>query len=149
MRDREDTSKPAPVPPRALDAFSSKRHRIVQRVVERSLARTEEVAHHGDDAERLITAGIEFTTKMLLAAMEMNEPSLLEHQLEWAKDRLPHDGVEPKYLLNRLSIYGEVVEQLLEPAHVEQIGAYVEWLIERGNAIMDLELDPDAESSIR
>ncbi len=120
-----------PVSAQALAAFRGASQSIIERVVARSLARTDEVVQHGDVAERLITSGIRFTTQMLDAAMAVGEVALLEDQLAWAMDRLPHDGVAPEHILNRLRFYAEAVQELLPAEHAAEVLPFVNWMIAR------------------
>lgn len=131
----------APASAEALAAFRKERETIIQAVAARSLARQEEVAHHGDEAERLITSGIEFTTRMVDAAMAMGEVVLLADQLRWAMDRLPHDGVSPEYVLNRFRIYRQVVEERLPADHAADVVRFLDWMIVRQQELLQREND--------
>jgi hypothetical protein len=126
-----------PVSPAALAAFRQARDGIGREVVARSLARHDEVAHHGEDAERLMAAGIGYTTRMLEAAMVVGQVALLEDQLQWAMDRLPHEGVVPAHILGRLRIYAEVVEERLPREHAAEVNRYVQWMIARMAELLD------------
>ncbi len=128
--DHLQTAQPS-VSPDALSAFRDAREAIIREVVARSLAREEEVVHHGDEAERLIASGIEFTTRMLDAAMAVGEVSLLEDQLVWAMDRLPHEQVSPDHVLHRFQIYAEAVRELLPGEYAAQVNRFLEWMIVR------------------
>jgi hypothetical protein len=127
----ENESPTIEVSAQALAAFRENKEAINREVVARSLARTEETAHHGAEAERLITSGIEFTTRMLDSAMAVGEIALLEDQLTWAMERLPHDGVVPRFVLNRLEIYREVVEACLPAPYASEVGRVVGWMTDR------------------
>ena len=120
-----------------LAAFRENQETVIEKVTERSLAREHEVAHHGDDAERLIKSGLTFTTRMLDAAMAVGEVSLLEDQMTWAMERLPHDGVVPQHILNRLRIYREVVREMLPERHASEIEPYVTWMINRLEELLE------------
>ncbi len=128
-----------PIPPVNADtlaAFREKQETIIRQVAERSLARQQEVAHHGDEAEQRITSGLVFTSRMLDAAMAVGELSLLEDQLTWAMDRLPHDGVVPEHVLHRLRIYREVVRETLAERHASEIESYLTWMIARQEELL-------------
>jgi hypothetical protein len=125
-----------PVNQGALLAFKAARQSIIEQVVLRSLQRPEEVEHHGDEAAELITSGIEFTTRMLENTMPTGQTTLLEDQLAWALDRLPHDGVAPEHLLSRFEIYAGVVAELMETEDAHQINRYLEWMINRLEAMI-------------
>jgi hypothetical protein len=105
-------------------------------VVARSLERHAEVSQHGEQAERLITAGIEFTTQTLEAVLQLGDPTLMEFQLTWARDRLPHDGVAPAHLLARLRIYAQVVAEMLTAEQAREVNPYLNWMIERQQELM-------------
>ena len=131
------TEEPSgPVSDAALAAFRKEKKTIIQEVTTRSLRQRDEVAHHGEKAEQLIRSGIEFTTRMLEAAMVMGEVALLEDQLAWAMERLPHDGVSPEYVLNRFCTYREVVEEHLPAAHSSEIIRFLEWMITRQRELL-------------
>lgn len=127
---------PSAVSAEALAAFRAASQSIVDRVVVRSLANQDEVVQHGEAAGPLITSGIRFTTQMLEAAMAVGEVALLEDQLAWATDRLPHDGVSSEHVLHRFRIYGEVVQELLPAKYWAEIMPFVDWLIARQQEIM-------------
>jgi hypothetical protein len=125
------------ISPEALASFKEKSPLIIKETVKRSLKRDKEVAHHGDQAEKLITSGLEFTTRMLEAAMGMGEISLLEDELSWAQDRLPHDGVEMEHVLSRFKIYRDVVKDTLPPEYAAEVNGFIEWMIVHQKEIID------------
>jgi hypothetical protein len=135
------TFTPSTVSAEALAAFRAASQSIVDRVVARSLAHRDDVVQHGEAAGPLITSGIRFTTQMLEAAMAVGEVALLEDQLAWALDRLPH-GVSPEHVLKRFRIYGEVVQELLPAQYAAEILPFVDWLIARQQAVMPQESLP-------
>ena len=137
----EKRERIARVSAEALTAFREEKEAITQEVAARSLARREEVAHHGEEAESLITSGIEFTTRMLETAMTMGEVALLDDQLTWAMDRLPHDGVSPEHVLERFRIYRQVVEECLPAAHAAEVVRFLEWMIARQQELLHRETD--------
>ncbi len=112
----------------ALEAFRRDTSRIIAETSSRALARTEEVVHHGADASRLITSGIEFTVRMLDAAMAAGEGALLEDELRWALDRLPHDGVSAEHNLSRFALLREVVKERQSPNGASEVAAVIEWM---------------------
>ena len=131
-----DANTELSVSAQALASFRHNEQAIIARVAARSLERKNEVVQHGRKAEHLITSGIQFTTRMLDTAMALDEVALLEDQLAWALQRLPHDGVRPEHILNRLRIYAEVVEELLPSDHARQIAPFVDWMIARLNELL-------------
>jgi hypothetical protein len=121
----------------ALESFRENSQLIIKETVRRSLKREEEVSQHGDQAEKLITSGLEFTTKMLEAAMSMGEIPLLEDELTWAKDRLPHDGVEMEHVLTRFKIYRDLVGEKLPPEYATEVTGFIDWMIAHQKEIID------------
>jgi hypothetical protein len=135
----EKDDRIAPISKEALAAFREEKSAITQEVAARSLSREDEVAHHGEEAGRLVTSGIEFTTRMLEAAMTVGEITLLDDQLTWAMERLPHDGVSPQYVLNRFRIYRQVVEDVLPKPHASEITPFLDWMIARQRELIGQE----------
>lgn len=131
-----DANAELSVSAQALASFRHHEQAIIARVAARSLERRDEVIQHGENAEHLITAGIQFTTRMLDTAMALGEVALLEDQLAWALQRLPHDGVSPQQIVNRLRLYAEVVEELLSSDHARQITPFVAWMVTRLNELL-------------
>ncbi|MCX6033260.1 MAG: hypothetical protein NT169_28765 [Chloroflexi bacterium] len=125
-----------PISPETLKAFQARRAEINRLVVARALERRDEVAQHGEQAEELITAGIEFTTQMLETAMQFGDITTLDYQLAWAWDRLPHDGVAPAHLLSRFQIYADVVASLLPAHQASEVTPYLDWMIARQQELM-------------
>ncbi len=128
-----------PISSEAMEEFQTYKEDIIKETVHQSLGREEEVQHHGEEAEKLITQGIEFTTKMLESAMLVGEPLLLEDELNWAKDRLPHDGVALEHVLSRFQIYRQVVKDKISPEHAPEIVSYLDWMITQLKTIIQKE----------
>ncbi len=126
----------APVSPITLQAFQAKRAEITRQVVARALAQQDEVAQHGGEAERIMMSGIEFTSQMLEAALQFNDTATLGYQLEWANDRLPHDGVAAAHLLHRFQMYADVVADLLPADQAAEVNQYLAWMIARQRELM-------------
>lgn len=126
-----------PISPGALASFQENKEILIKKTVHRSLQREHEVAHLGESAQDLLTAGMEFTTQMLEAAMSMGEVALLEDELAWAQDRLPHDGVEMEHILNRLKILCDVTRETLPPKQANEINEFIKWMIKHGNYLME------------
>jgi hypothetical protein len=122
---------PTSVSRAALEAFRSGAPRLVAETAARALARAGEVTHHGADARRLITSGIEFTVRMMDAAMAAGESALLEDELRWSLDRLPHDGVATEHVLARFGLLRDVVLEHLPPASAEEITKVIGWMMNR------------------
>jgi ferric-dicitrate binding protein FerR (iron transport regulator) len=134
---QSDAHRPAVrVSDEALASFRAASAEIIKETVSRSMARQDEVTQHGAQAQQLLTAGLEFTTRMLDAAMATGEIPMLEDELSWARDRLPHDGVAPEHVLSRLTIYRDVVSTLL-PAHLAgEVTGYIDWMIARQRQLL-------------
>jgi hypothetical protein len=49
--------------------------------------------------------------------------------LQWANERLPHDGVSAQHLLNRFQILAEVVEATLPAPESQVVNQYLQYLI--------------------
>lgn len=118
-----------PISDEALDAFKEAHDDIVGETVRRSMLIREHVAHHEDQASRLIASGLNFTVNMLEAAMISGRIELLEDQMKWAMERLPHDGVLPEHIAKRLELMADVIKEKLDPGHSSQIAPYLEWMI--------------------
>ncbi|MEW6011375.1 MAG: hypothetical protein AB1604_08785 [Euryarchaeota archaeon] len=118
-----------PVSPEALKSFKENSPRIIKKTVDISMERSKEVEHHGKKARELLSNGMEFTTRMLESAMSLGEVSILEYQLNWACDRLPHDGVALKHILKRLEIYREQIIEALPEEYASEITLYLDWMI--------------------
>lgn len=125
----EPISFPEPASEEALKAFHNASQEIIKKVVSESLANKEDVAHHGDEAERIITSGLQFTTSILESAMRVGEASLLKDQIEWAGDRLPHDGVSMAHVARRMNILIEVVKEVLPSRYADEIIPYIQWML--------------------
>ena len=115
----------------ALAAFRGETSRIIAETASRALSRTDEVAHHGTEAARIITSGIEFTVRMLDATMAAGERAMLEDELQWALDRLPHDGVSPEHMLSRFALLRGVVKERMPPAPAAEVASLIAWMEKR------------------
>jgi hypothetical protein len=115
----------------ALKAFRTAAPQIIKECVDRALLDKANVAQHGDQAESLITAGLQFTTRMLDSAMSVGATALLADELAWAKDRLPHDGVSMQQVSSRLTIMREIIFNKLPRAEAREVVSYLDWMLER------------------
>lgn len=123
-----DSNAPPAVSAESLLAFQNMSARIVEKAVDRSLKFTKEVEQHGEEAKAVITEGLEMTSKILESAMAVGETSLLLDQLNWAKDRLPHEGVTMEHVLHRFQIYAEVIDELLPEKNSNEIIPFIKWM---------------------
>lgn len=133
--DSTETQLP-PISKEALASFQENRDAIIKETVSQSLKIDHEVEHHGEKAPQLLTTGLEFTTKMLEAAMITGEVVLLEDELKWAKDRLPHDGVQMEHVINRFEIYRGVVNETLPSDYASEIITFIDWMINYQRALI-------------
>lgn len=120
----------APVSPKAMDSFKTFAPEIIKKTVEISMKRHNEISQHKDQAHSIINSGMEFTTKMLESALLTGEISLLEDELKWAADRLPHDGVSMKHVLVRLKIYRKQIINILPEDDASEIVPFLDWMIQ-------------------
>ncbi len=125
------------ISPEALESFRENSQLIIKETVVRSLKREKEVSQHGDQAEKLIASELDFTTRMLDTAMSMGEIPLLDDELSWANDRLPHDGVEMEHILSRFKIYRDVVKETLAPEYADEVIGFIDWLIVHQKEIVE------------
>jgi hypothetical protein len=87
--------------------------------------------HFGEKAEDVMKVGFGFLNRMLETALEFDETAVLEHQLEWSMNRLPHDGVPAPMLLNNVRAYRQVIEANLSPESSREIGRILDWMLNR------------------
>lgn len=119
------------IEPEELNMFREMKEEIIALAVARSLLREEEIQHHGEDARQIITEGFVYTFKMLDAAMAVEEIAIIEEQLSWALKRLPHDNVNPVFILNRFKLFYDVVDELMPAEKSTGIKHYIRWMIAR------------------
>ena len=114
-----------------LAAFRKAAPQIIRETVAQAMIYSADIVQHGDQAERLITSGLEFTTRMLDSAMSVGETVLLDDGLLWVKDRLPHDGVSMQYVMKSLIIYRKMVLNNLPPGKSDEVISYIDWMISK------------------
>ena len=124
------------VTPVTLAAFEAQRGELVKKTVARAMARPQEVAQHGVEAEQLLTVGLDFTTQALAVAMRLRDGEMLDQQLRWGNDRLPHDGVSAVQVLHRLEDLAEVVSATLAEGDAAVVNAYVKRMIGQERALI-------------
>jgi hypothetical protein len=132
-----DMSQIKKVPPDALAAYRAHRGTIVQTTVALAMHHHDEVTQHGEQAEHLLTAGLDYTTQALEVAMALHDLDMLEYQLQWGNERLPHDGVQPRHLLRRYEILARVIETTLGEPHAQAVNQFVGWMIARQRELTD------------
>jgi len=113
---------PAPNVSAAAQAVFLKKHAsIIAATVDRLLQEKGAYDHFGDQAERILSIGFEFTTSTLEACMAVNNADLFLEQLRWSQDRLPHDGVQVDQMAKGLDVYCVVIGELLPAAYAVEI----------------------------
>jgi len=134
---QEDPARPVvPISKDTLMSLKEHEATIIEKAVEASMRRTDEVAHHGEEAVSLISSGMQFTLKMVETAMSFGDLAILDDEIRWALDRLPHDGVLPEHIVSRFEILKRVIRDVLLPEQAAQIVPYFEWMearISRGS----------------
>ena len=115
----------------ALAEFRDKKDDLVAKTISRLIESRTDYQHFGDKAEDIMTAGFGFLNQMLETTLEFDETAILEHQLEWSMNRLPHDGVPVSMLLNNIRVYRLVVEENLSPESAGVVGRVLGWMLDR------------------
>lgn len=110
-------------------AFKKNLPKINDLLVARLLVEPGQFDHLGDQAEKILRSGFEFTSSNLEAYMLMNDASLLIDQLSWAKDRLPHDGISMERMVKNLGVYCEVISELLPKEYSPEIINMIQGMI--------------------
>lgn len=124
-----------PVNSQTLASFREYAPRLIEAMIVREFG-TERLGGRKAEAD-MVAAGMGFVIKMLDAAMEIGDVTILEDQLVWAAERLPHDGVSSGDVLQRFENFEQVLKAMLEPEHAQAIVLYVQWMIDRQRDIMD------------
>jgi len=109
------------VTPSALNSFRAAHDQILTETARRSAARPGAGDQPDPVSIETIKAGLQFTLRMLDAAMATDSVEILDDQLHWARNRLPHDNVSPALVLAEFELLAEVIEQCLEPEHAAEI----------------------------
>jgi hypothetical protein len=130
-----DESNVYQVSSQSIAEFRAKKEEIISKAVDKWI----EV---GDIEEPLLietskryTTGMEFVVKNLSTAMELKDLNLLEDQIKWASVRLPHDGISHGQLIKNLVILHHVIHDCLSPDNAQQVGGYLNWMIENLKSI--------------
>ena len=105
----------------AQAAFRKNHASIIAATVDRLLQEKGAFDHLGDQAERILSIGFEFTTSTLEACMAVNNADLFLEQLRWSQDRLPHDGIQMERMAKNLDVYCVVIGELLPAAYAAEI----------------------------
>jgi len=133
------------VSPQALAAFRDARPAIVQETVARVLAWEERVDEYGQalsvskgeaEAKHMFTAGLSFVLKTLDTVMSLGEPDIIEDQLAWVKQRLPHDGVRPEQVIVLLQTLAKVLQDLLPAESAKEVVPFAEQMAIKQRELM-------------
>lgn len=114
-----------------LAEFHREKDDLVAKTISQRMESKTEFEHFGGKANDIMTAGFGFLNRMLETVMEFDEFAIMEHQLEWSMNRLPHDGVPASMLLNNMRIYRQVVEENLSPASSREVVRVLDRMIDR------------------
>lgn len=126
----------------ALAEFRKQKVNLTEKTIARLMESKAEFQHFGDQAADIMHAGFGFLNRMLETVLEFDETAILEHQLDWSANRLPHDGVPLSMLLNNIRVYQQVIEEDLTPASSRVIGHRLDWMI---NRLEELSQNTDAK----
>jgi hypothetical protein len=107
-----------------LDAYQRVCPRLVEKTVERILARNDSLPIFGEKSRETLTAGILFTAQTLEAVMAVASAEILAQQLDWLKIYLNGVGVPPEMVLKNMEIFADVLREYLPP---EQYPALAHW----------------------
>lgn len=113
----------------ALAALRTRRRQIIDRATELALQHHTANQALDEHTAAIITAGYEFVTRMLEAALAVERPELLDEQILWGNQRQPHDGVLPEQMLRRLEIYDAVIRLLLPADLATLVGEYTNRMV--------------------
>lgn len=107
----------------AQQAFRKNKTQIIDTLIANLLEKPGAFDHLGDQAEQVLRSGFEFTVNTLDACMQVNDISLLADQLNWAEDRLPHDGISMERMKMNLDSFCLVISEIIpSPLDNEIIG---------------------------
>ncbi len=117
------------ISPDARQAFKQNQTKIIDTLVARLLAQPGAFDHLGNQAEQVLKNGFEFTANTLDACMQVNDISLLVDQLNWAKDRLPYDGISMERMKKNLDSFCQVISEFIHPPLDNEIIGLVQSMI--------------------
>lgn len=76
-------------------------------------------------------AGVDFVMMFLTSFLKYGDPSLMEDQLEWSRDRLPQDNFSLEEIQRSFKIISKVFQDLLPEKVWSELNPYLTWMIER------------------
>jgi len=130
-------NKTAAVSKKAIDAFIKLNPVIMEKVMERTMLQNNIISLYGDEAGKKFSAGISWTAKMLETAMTIDEPKLLEEQLQWAQIRLPVDNIKPEHVLSMLHNYQDAISEFLPAVEAKEINNFVTMMLKKQESLME------------
>lgn len=114
----------------ALDYFKEHEKEINTEVMKQIKSGKNELSFTGSNEKQKIMAGFQMVHSVLASIMQVGDTALLSDQLNWAKERLPHEGFDPKHVLNNFKIYFNVLKDVLPKIYADEILPYIKWIIE-------------------
>jgi hypothetical protein len=127
----DELNMPSTVDSSTIASFKKLKNSIIDQTVADIMRHTRYMEELGSAAEEKIRSGLDFTIEVLISVMSLGDKNLLEDQLTWAKDRLPHDGVQSDHIMENLKLLAGVIKDLMTEKDAESIVPYVEWMIKR------------------
>jgi hypothetical protein len=127
----DELHMPSTVDRSTIASFKKLKNSIIDQAVADIMRYTKSMEELGSAAEEKIRSGLGFTIEILISVMSLGDKNLLEDQLNWAKDRLPHDGVQPDHIMENMKILAGVINDLMTEKDAESIVPYMEWMIKR------------------
>lgn len=121
----------------AVASFQENRTKINELVVRRLLEEDREFDHLGDRAAQVLATGFEFTSAGIETCLKINDASLLVDQLQWARDRLPHDGISMPRMTENMKVYHQVILEVIPAPQNTEIAAFVQDIISAHQQIME------------
>jgi len=112
-------------------SFKKLKNTLIDRAAANIMLHTKSMDTLGNTAEEKIRSGLDFTIEVLISVMSLGDVNLLEDQLNWAKDRLPHDGIEPEHIMENMKILAGVINELMTKTDADSIAPYMQWMIKR------------------
>jgi hypothetical protein len=122
---------PSKVDHDTIASFKRLKNSLIDRAVSNIMLHSRSMDELGDTAEEKIRSGLDFTIEVLISVMSLADVNLLEDQLNWAKDRLPHDGIQPDHIMENMKILSGVINELMTETDADSIVPYLEWMIKR------------------
>ena len=120
-----------PVSSEVLKEFGEKKDEIMKQTLVSWINKSEMQGLEINDISEKYRAGLVFTLDMLATAMMLNDPNLLEDQINWAVIRLPHDGISRTEMIENLLILREEVKSIMSMVNQKPVVVYLDWMIEK------------------